>query len=109
MTDATNPINAEYANKVLLSVKHHLVIHIQRMLTAETVPERSAFVEFTDETVQVHDVLHERVADNWQMRLSSYPKLRLAPERVMKALTSHGLSVRREVGLSGMVRVLARL
>jgi hypothetical protein len=30
----------------------------------------------------MHDVLHERVASNWQMRLGSYPKLRLSPEWV---------------------------
>lgn len=69
----------------------------------------TCFLEYSDTTVQVHDVLHERVAENWQMRLSSYAKLRLAPEQVMKALASHGFSVQREAGLNGMVRVLARL
>jgi SAM-dependent methyltransferase len=68
----------------------------------------TCFLEYADKTVQVHDVLYERVADNWQMRLSSYAKLRLSPESVMKALASHGFSVRREVGLGGMVRVVAR-
>jgi hypothetical protein len=57
MADATNPINAEYANKVLLSVKHHLVIHIQRMLTAGGGgPERSAFVEFTKSCIERYDM-----------------------------------------------------
>ncbi len=69
----------------------------------------TCFLEYSDRTVHVHDVLHERMADKWQMRLSSYAKLRLAPEWVMKALTSRGFSVRREVGLGGMVRVVARL
>ena len=63
----------------------------------------TCFLEYSDTTVRVHDVLHERAAGNWQLRLSSYPKLRLAPEWVMKALASHGFSVRREAGLSGMV------
>jgi hypothetical protein len=54
-------------------------------------------------------VLHERVAAKWQLRLSSYSKLRLAPEGVITALTSHGFSVRREAVLSGMVRIVARL
>lgn len=69
----------------------------------------TCFLEYSDKTVLVHDVLHERVAAKWQLRLSSYPKLRLAPEGVVKALTTHGFSVRREAGLSGMVRVVAWL
>jgi SAM-dependent methyltransferase len=69
----------------------------------------TSFLEYSDTTVRVYDLLHERVANNWQLRLSSYPKLRLAPEWVVKALTSRGFSVRREAGLSGMVRVVARL
>jgi SAM-dependent methyltransferase len=69
----------------------------------------TCFLEYSDETVLVHDVLHERVAAKWQLRLSSYSKLRLAPEWIVKALTSHGFSARREAGLGGMVRVVARL
>lgn len=69
----------------------------------------TCFLEYSDKTVRVHDVLHERAAANWQLRLSSYPKLRLAPEWVVKVLASHGFSVRREAGLGGMVRVVGRL
>jgi SAM-dependent methyltransferase len=69
----------------------------------------TCFLEYSDKTVQVHDMLHERVAAQWQLRLSSYSKLRLAPEGVVKALTSHGFAVRREAGLSGMVRIVAWL
>jgi 2-polyprenyl-3-methyl-5-hydroxy-6-metoxy-1,4-benzoquinol methylase len=69
----------------------------------------TCFLEYSDKTVQVHDMLHERVATNWQLRVSSYAKLRLAPEWVVKALTAHGFSVRLEAGLGGMVRVVARL
>ncbi|HEX2789156.1 MAG TPA: methyltransferase domain-containing protein [Steroidobacteraceae bacterium] len=68
----------------------------------------TCFLEYSDNTVRVHDVLHERVAAKWQLRLSSYSKLRLAPEAVVTALTSHGFSVRREAGLGGLVRVVAR-
>ncbi|MGO8829040.1 MAG: class I SAM-dependent methyltransferase [Steroidobacteraceae bacterium] len=69
----------------------------------------TCFLEYSDTTVRVHDVLHERVASNWQLRLSSYPKLRLSPEWVVNTLTARGFSVRREAGLSGMVRVVAQL
>jgi 2-polyprenyl-3-methyl-5-hydroxy-6-metoxy-1,4-benzoquinol methylase len=69
----------------------------------------TCFLEYSRDTVRVHDVLHERVASNWQLRLGSYSKLRLAPEAVVKALSSLGFSVHREAGTSGMVRIVARL
>jgi 2-polyprenyl-3-methyl-5-hydroxy-6-metoxy-1,4-benzoquinol methylase len=68
----------------------------------------SCFLEYSEKTVRVHDVLHERRDDKWQLRVSSYPKLRLAPEWAIATLASHGLSVRREPGPGGMVRVIAR-
>src|ERR1700722_13336395 len=69
----------------------------------------TCFLEYSNATVQEHDVLHERMAGQWHLRLSSYPKLRLSPEWVVSALISRGFTVRRETGLSGMVRVIARL
>lgn len=68
----------------------------------------TCFLEYSNATVQVHDVLHERVAGQWHLRLSSYPKLRLSPEWVVSALISRGFTVRSEPGLDGMVRVVAR-
>lgn len=67
----------------------------------------TCFLEYGEATVQVHDVLHERDGGGWRLRLSSYPKLRLSPEWVVTALTSLGFTVRREPGISGMVRVIA--
>ena len=68
----------------------------------------TCFLEYGEATVQVHDVLHERDEGQWRLRLSSYPKLRLSPEWVVTVLTSLGFTVRREPGLSGMVRVIAQ-
>jgi SAM-dependent methyltransferase len=68
----------------------------------------TCFLEYSDKAVQVHDVLHERRADGWHVRVSSYPKLRLAVQPVVRSLTRLGFSVRQETGLSGMVRVIAQ-
>ncbi len=72
----------------------------QRILTC--------YLEYAETTVRVHDLLHERVAGNWQLRVSSYPKLRLSPDWVVESLAARGFSVRREAGLGGMVRVVAQ-
>src|SRR5271170_7238452 len=67
----------------------------------------TCFLEYDDTRVQVHDMLHERDGGQWRLRLSSYPKLRLSPEWAVAALTSLGFIVRREQGVSGMIRVIA--
>jgi 2-polyprenyl-3-methyl-5-hydroxy-6-metoxy-1,4-benzoquinol methylase len=69
----------------------------------------TCFLEYADTTVTVHDMLHQREAGSWRLRVSSYPKLRLAPQWVVEQLTSLGLSVRRDIAPGGMVRIAARM
>ncbi|HET9475092.1 MAG TPA: class I SAM-dependent methyltransferase [Steroidobacteraceae bacterium] len=67
------------------------------------------FLEYEEDCVVVHDILHERAGDAWETRVSSYRKLRLSPERVIGSLESFGFETRREPGMRGMVRLVARL
>jgi predicted hotdog family 3-hydroxylacyl-ACP dehydratase len=67
----------------------------------------TCFLEYGPDTVTVHDVLHERAADGWRMRIGSYLKLRLAPESVREILERHGCSVVEDTGPGGMVRLRA--
>ena len=68
----------------------------------------SCFLEYGSEHVTVHDILTQREAEHWVRRVSSYPKLRLAPERVISRLEDLGLAARQETAPSGMVRIVAR-
>ena len=68
----------------------------------------TCFLEYEDAIVRVHDILHERTTEGWQTRVSHYPKLRLSPQYLMGRLDANGFSVRREAGLNGMVRLVAR-
>ncbi len=81
---------------------------------ARFVPVRSdgdrilmCFVEYFHDWVCVHDVLNERRGSMWDMRVSSYRKLRLSPEWVCTALQASGFAAHAEPGMSGMVRVIA--
>lgn len=68
----------------------------------------TCFLEtLTEEHIMVHDLLHERHASQWQLKVSSYAKLRLAPEQVARSLRRHGLEVRIESGPRGMASILA--
>jgi 2-polyprenyl-3-methyl-5-hydroxy-6-metoxy-1,4-benzoquinol methylase len=68
----------------------------------------TCFLEYTQTTVIVHDVLHRREGAAWRLRVSGYPKLRLAPEWVAARLSSLGLAVHRDTTSGGMIRIAAR-
>jgi hypothetical protein len=65
------------------------------------------FLEYFPEKVVVHDLLLQWENGRWNQRVSSYPKLRLAPEWVASQLASHGLAVRRSATPNGMVCLVA--
>jgi hypothetical protein len=69
----------------------------------------TCFLEYSDAVVTVHDILHEHVANEWRMRVSSYQKLRLAPRWVCDALEQSGFDVVEGTTPSGMVHLTGRL
>jgi hypothetical protein len=64
-------------------------------------------LEFDAELVRIHDLLEERTSAGWQTRVSVYPKLCLAPDRLVAMLNALGFTVRHDAGAGGMVRVVA--
>jgi SAM-dependent methyltransferase len=69
----------------------------------------TCFLEYEEDNVVVHDILHERAGDAWETRVSSYLKLRLSPDRVVASLETFGFETRKQPGLRGMVRVIGTL
>ncbi len=67
----------------------------------------TCFLEYAEEHVTVHDVLNTKEQGRWRQTVSSYPKLRLAPERVVAKMSELGFGVRREATANGMVRIVA--
>jgi 2-polyprenyl-3-methyl-5-hydroxy-6-metoxy-1,4-benzoquinol methylase len=67
----------------------------------------TCFLEYGDHQVTVHDLLHEKENGGWRQAISSYPKLRLAPEWVAAKLRELEFSVKRDSTPSGMVRIVA--
>jgi hypothetical protein len=89
----------DYASKALEGNQRFILVRAdeQRILTC--------FLEYQQSFITVYDVLHQRQDGVWQQRVSSYPKLRLAPEWVAGKLIEHGLKVSRDLSPSGMVRI----
>jgi SAM-dependent methyltransferase len=67
----------------------------------------TCFLEYAADHVDVHDLLHERKGDSWQLKVSTYRKLRLNPEWISASLRERGFSLRTEPGPSGMIRLVA--
>ena len=67
----------------------------------------TCFLEYHAEQVVVYDLLHEKQDGRWRQSISSYPKLRLAPDWVAATLSERGLSVKRDATPGGMVRIVA--
>jgi SAM-dependent methyltransferase len=66
----------------------------------------TCFLEYAEERVTVHDVLHSKEQGRWRQTVSSYPKLRLAPDWVAAHLSELGLSVWRDAAANGMARIV---
>jgi len=67
----------------------------------------TCMLEYHDETMSVYDVVHERTASGWSMRVSHYPKLRLEPAWVLSACERLGFRATIDVARDGMVRITA--
>ncbi len=67
----------------------------------------TCMVEYHDTTIDVHDLVHERVDGGWRFRASSYQKVRLSPSWVQSSLTGRGLQATIDIGRNGMIRLIA--
>jgi len=67
----------------------------------------TCFLEDRGETVLVHDLVHVRAEDGWQLQKSAYSKLKLSPEWVTSALEDAGLQPARRQTVQGMVVLAA--
>ena len=77
------------------------------LVRADTDRILTCFLEYGDRQVTVNDLLHEKADGQWRQTISSYPKLRLAPEWLASRLGELGFDVKRDTAANGMVRIVA--
>ncbi|MFG6105374.1 class I SAM-dependent methyltransferase [Leptothoe sp. EHU-05/26/07-4] len=53
----------------------------------------TCFLEYREDAVLVHDIIHSLGDSTWHTSVSAYPKLRLHPDRVVTTAESSGLAV----------------
>ncbi len=68
--------------KLIISFRdlNHELTATQRFLPVRVDENRihTCFLEYFPEHVMVHDILHEKLDGQWQMKISAYPKLKLS-------------------------------
>lgn len=90
------------------------LVGLDRFIPVRATPDKvmTCFLEYEPERVMVHDVVYERAGEEWVLRKSAYPKLRLAPAWVGGAVEAAGFVVRANEGagrLWGIVAERARV
>ena len=67
----------------------------------------TCFLDYKDDVVHVHDILHRRVDGEWQTEISDYLKLRLDGEHLNAHMCSRGLVISDRSLADGMIVVTA--
>ena len=67
----------------------------------------TCFLEFEDDRVMVHDLLHTRSGNQWALKKSSYPKLRLQFDFLVEELELQGFILEECQSTGGMITIVA--
>lgn len=67
----------------------------------------TCFLDYGEDSVHVHDILHKKIDGEWQTGISDYLKLRLDTDRINRALESGGLRIVDKSIADGMITVIA--
>jgi SAM-dependent methyltransferase len=68
----------------------------------------SCFLEYEGDHVRVYDIIHARTEAGWDMRVSSYRKLRIAPDWLAKRLAESGFEPLSQGPVGGLVTLDVR-
>lgn len=103
--------NLESGGKLILSFRDYTN---ELKGTARFIPVKSddtrvmtCFLEYSDEYVNVTDLLYERINDEWMQFVSSYKKVRVLPEEIEKYLKDAGFEIESNENLNRMIHIIA--
>jgi SAM-dependent methyltransferase len=68
----------------------------------------TCFLDYREDTVHVHDLLHYRTDGEWQLEISDYLKLRLRHEAIDERLAAGGCPIGSSMQVDGMITGVAR-
>jgi 2-polyprenyl-3-methyl-5-hydroxy-6-metoxy-1,4-benzoquinol methylase len=68
----------------------------------------TCFLEYETRHVKVHDIVYEKIKDQWKMKKSAFRKLRIAPQGLNEILVRLGFKVTTFDIQMGLVTIVAR-
>jgi hypothetical protein len=68
----------------------------------------TCFLEYEKTTVTVHDIVYEKIKDQWVLRKSAYQKCRISPKWARKRLQRLGFTIELYEDHKGMVFIIAK-
>jgi SAM-dependent methyltransferase len=68
----------------------------------------TCFLEYEKKHVKVHDILYEKIADQWKMKKSFFRKLRISSQWAKECLLKAGFNVEKYDSENGMITFIAR-
>jgi SAM-dependent methyltransferase len=68
----------------------------------------TCFLEYEKDHVKVHDIIYEKIKDQWQLKKGFYRKLRIPPDWAKECLLNIGFKVEEFDTQNGMVTVTSR-
>jgi SAM-dependent methyltransferase len=67
----------------------------------------TCFLEFAEDRVMVHDLLHMRNGNHWDLKKSCYPKLRLPADFLLEQLERSAFIIEECQSIGGMITIVA--
>lgn len=82
---------------------------IGRFIPVRGTPERTftCFLEYFPDHVQVFDIVNELHDGHWQQKISSYKKIKIAKDELIKLLRDTGFAIQYQEMTRGMITVIA--
>lgn len=68
----------------------------------------TCILEYFEDKVRVTDLLHEKIQNDWQQKVSSYYKVRISTEQITNILTNNGFGILHEEIIRGIVYLVCR-
>lgn len=81
----------------------------QRFIPVKNEEERilTCFLEYSKKKVRVTDMLHEKKRNGWQLKISSYQKVRVSKEMISKLLIESNFEILVEKSINSMIHIVA--
>lgn len=82
----------------------------QRFIPVKSTDHRilTCILEYQPEKVKVTDLLNEKINGQWVQKVSTYEKVRIAPDEIVEMLEQNGMSVELNKPINRMETIIAR-